>query len=106
MAATFTGIITALKQYAEELRDGNISIWVRRAGPNYQEVRLCCYMMYLGYYVACRSILNYRKGADTLLLYINMPDWTRWIFDERCSALLKWIRVRTYDIEMFVEISM
>lgn len=39
VAATFTGIITALKQYAEELRDGNISIWVRRAGPNYQEVR-------------------------------------------------------------------
>ena len=38
VAATFTGIITALKQYAEELRDGNISIWVRRAGPNYQEV--------------------------------------------------------------------
>ncbi|CAN0015802.1 unnamed protein product, partial [Laminaria digitata] len=37
VAATFTGIITALKQYAEELRDGNISIWVRRAGPNYQE---------------------------------------------------------------------
>lgn len=41
VAATFTGIITALKQYAEELRDGNISIWVRRAGPNYQEVRVC-----------------------------------------------------------------
>lgn len=40
VAATFTGIITALKQYAEELRDGNISIWVRRAGPNYQEVRV------------------------------------------------------------------
>ncbi len=38
VAATFTGIITALKQYAEALRDGNISIWVRRAGPNYQEV--------------------------------------------------------------------
>lgn len=39
VAATFTGIITALKQFAEELRDGKISIWVRRAGPNYQEVR-------------------------------------------------------------------
>ncbi|CAM9193052.1 unnamed protein product [Choristocarpus tenellus] len=37
VAATFTGIISALKQFAEELRDGNISIWVRRAGPNYQE---------------------------------------------------------------------
>ena len=44
VAATFTGIITALKQYAEELRDGNISIWVRRAGPNYQEVRLSCFL--------------------------------------------------------------
>eukprot|EP00752_Nemacystus_decipiens_P004049 g3707.t1 len=37
VAATFTGIITALKQYAEELREGKITIWVRRAGPNYQE---------------------------------------------------------------------
>lgn len=37
VAATFTGIISALKAYADELRDGNISIWVRRAGPNYQE---------------------------------------------------------------------
>lgn len=38
VAATFTGIITALKQFEQELRDGKISIWVRRAGPNYQEV--------------------------------------------------------------------
>ncbi|CAM9609814.1 unnamed protein product, partial [Phaeothamnion confervicola] len=37
VAMTFTGIISALKQFADELRDGNISIWVRRAGPNYQE---------------------------------------------------------------------
>jgi len=37
IAATFKGIISALKSYADELRDGKISIWVRRAGPNYQE---------------------------------------------------------------------
>lgn len=31
------GIITALRQFQEELRENKISIWVRRAGPNYQE---------------------------------------------------------------------
>mmetsp|Transcript_9088 Transcript_9088/g.13592 ORF Transcript_9088/g.13592 Transcript_9088/m.13592 type:complete len:1097 (-) Transcript_9088:51-3341(-) len=37
VAATFTGIIRALKEFAGKLREGNISIWVRRAGPNYEE---------------------------------------------------------------------
>jgi ATP citrate (pro-S)-lyase len=37
VAATFKGIITALRAFQEELRDHDISIWVRRAGPNYQE---------------------------------------------------------------------
>ena len=37
VAATFKGIITALRAFQEELREHNISIWVRRAGPNYQE---------------------------------------------------------------------
>ena len=37
VAATFKGIIQAIKHYAEEIRDGNIKIYVRRAGPNYQE---------------------------------------------------------------------
>lgn len=31
------GIITALRSFQEELREHNITIWVRRAGPNYQE---------------------------------------------------------------------
>ena len=37
VAATFKGIITALRSFQEELREHNITIWVRRAGPNYQE---------------------------------------------------------------------
>ena len=37
VAATFKGIIQAIKHYAEEIREGNIKIYVRRAGPNYQE---------------------------------------------------------------------
>jgi len=45
VAATFKGIIRALKQYQEGLQRHNVSIWVRRAGPNYQEglkaMRLC-----------------------------------------------------------------
>src|SRR3989338_2285163 len=34
---TFIGIIKALKEYQEKLRTGNISIFVRRGGPNYEK---------------------------------------------------------------------
>ncbi|XP_058061576.1 ATP-citrate synthase isoform X1 [Anopheles bellator] len=37
VAATFSGIITALREYQQKLIDHNVSIFVRRAGPNYQE---------------------------------------------------------------------
>ena len=37
VAATFTGLIRALKIYADELKSHNVRIFVRRAGPNYQE---------------------------------------------------------------------
>ncbi|GAX13952.1 citryl-CoA lyase [Fistulifera solaris] len=37
VAATFTGLIKAIHAFQEELKLHNIQIWVRRAGPNYQE---------------------------------------------------------------------
>lgn len=37
VAATFTGIIKAMKQFKEELIENKVDFWVRRAGPNYQE---------------------------------------------------------------------
>jgi ATP citrate (pro-S)-lyase len=37
IAATFAGLIKALRAYSSVLRSNNVSIWVRRAGPNYQE---------------------------------------------------------------------
>lgn len=37
VAATFRGIITALQEYQQRLMDHKVSIFVRRAGPNYQE---------------------------------------------------------------------
>ncbi|KAL7632796.1 UNVERIFIED_CONTAM: hypothetical protein RMT77_016862 [Armadillidium vulgare] len=37
VAATFKGIVRALQEFQEKLIEGNISIFVRRAGPNYQE---------------------------------------------------------------------
>uniref|UniRef100_A0A336M202 ATP-citrate synthase n=1 Tax=Culicoides sonorensis TaxID=179676 RepID=A0A336M202_CULSO len=37
VAATFSGIITALREFQTRLIEHNISIFVRRAGPNYQE---------------------------------------------------------------------
>lgn len=37
VAATFKGIITALREFQGALKEHNVSIYVRRAGPNYQE---------------------------------------------------------------------
>jgi ATP citrate (pro-S)-lyase len=37
VAATFKGIVTALQEFQTRLMEFNVSIFVRRAGPNYQE---------------------------------------------------------------------
>ena len=37
VAATFKGIVRALEEYQTAIRDQNIKLFVRRAGPNYQE---------------------------------------------------------------------
>lgn len=37
VAATFKGIVKALQEYSQKIIENNISIYVRRAGPNYQE---------------------------------------------------------------------
>lgn len=37
VAATFKGIVTALTEFQGKLLEHNVSIYVRRAGPNYQE---------------------------------------------------------------------
>ena len=37
VANTFKGIVRALKEYKEKLRENNVKIYVRRGGPNYKE---------------------------------------------------------------------
>ena len=37
VAATFTGLIKAIVSFQDDLRTHHVQIWVRRAGPNYQE---------------------------------------------------------------------
>jgi ATP citrate (pro-S)-lyase len=37
VASTFKGVIKALREYAPALNEHKVKIWVRRAGPNYQE---------------------------------------------------------------------
>ncbi|KAF3173996.1 glutathione synthetase ATP-binding domain-like protein [Orbilia oligospora] len=37
VASTFKGVIRALREFAPQLVDHKTKIWVRRAGPNYQE---------------------------------------------------------------------
>lgn len=37
VAKTFTGIIMAIEEHAEKLRETNVKIYVRRGGPNYRE---------------------------------------------------------------------
>ncbi|KAJ3474221.1 hypothetical protein NLG97_g9939 [Lecanicillium saksenae] len=37
VASTFKGVIRALRDFSTQLIEHNVKIWVRRAGPNYQE---------------------------------------------------------------------
>merc|ERR1719243_308054 len=37
VSATFTGLIKALEEFADEIKEHQIKIWIRRAGPNYLE---------------------------------------------------------------------
>jgi ATP citrate (pro-S)-lyase len=37
VAATFKGIVKALREFSQKLIDNNVTIYVRRGGPNYQE---------------------------------------------------------------------
>jgi len=37
VAATFTGLIKALEEFADDIKEHEIKIWIRRAGPNYLE---------------------------------------------------------------------
>ncbi|KAL8665900.1 MAG: hypothetical protein Q9202_001836 [Teloschistes flavicans] len=37
VASTFKGVIRALREFATTLNEHKVQIWVRRAGPNYQE---------------------------------------------------------------------
>ena len=37
VASTFKGVIRALREFSSLLVEHDIQIWVRRAGPNYQE---------------------------------------------------------------------
>ena len=37
VASTFKGVIRALREVAPVLNEHRVAIWVRRAGPNYQE---------------------------------------------------------------------
>ena len=55
VAATFTGIQKAMKQFRDELLEAKVDIWVRRAGPNYQE-----------------GLKNMRVTADTLGLPMHL----------------------------------
>jgi ATP citrate (pro-S)-lyase len=44
VAATFKGIVTALQEFQTKLMEFNVSIFVRRAGPNYQEGLRCTFL--------------------------------------------------------------
>lgn len=37
VASTFKGVIRAIREVAPQLNEHKTQIWVRRAGPNYQE---------------------------------------------------------------------
>jgi succinyl-CoA synthetase beta subunit len=37
VAQTFKGIVRALREYKEQLKENHVKIYVRRGGPNYKE---------------------------------------------------------------------
>ena len=37
VASTFKGVIRALREVSSTLNEHKVQIWIRRAGPNYQE---------------------------------------------------------------------
>lgn len=37
VASTFKGVVMALKEYQDKLRENDVKIYVRRGGPNYEE---------------------------------------------------------------------
>ena len=37
VASTFKGVIRALREFSSKLNEHKVQIWIRRAGPNYQE---------------------------------------------------------------------
>jgi ATP citrate (pro-S)-lyase len=55
VAATFTGIQKAMRLFRDELIENKVDIWIRRAGPNYQE-----------------GLKNMRKTADELGLPVRL----------------------------------
>jgi len=55
VAKTFTGIIQALEEYADKLKDVGVKIYVRRGGPNYE-----------------KGLKDIKEAADRLGLYIEV----------------------------------
>ena len=55
VAATFKGIQKALKEFSTVFLEQNVKVWVRRAGPNYQE-----------------GLRNMRQTADDLGLHMHL----------------------------------
>ncbi len=55
VAKTFTGIIQALEEYADKLKDVGVKIYVRRGGPNYE-----------------KGLKDIKEAADRLGLYMEV----------------------------------
>jgi len=53
VAATFKGIIQAIREVAPAIKAANMKLFIRRGGPNYQQVRLPA---------AARCILQLQAG--------------------------------------------
>ena len=77
VAATFKGIIRALKEAAPALRAARVKILVRRGGPNYQAG------------LAAMRALALDGGPDCLDVEVNGPDKSMTCV---CARAIEWVR--------------
>ncbi len=80
VAATFHGIIRAIREYQEALKAHSVQIYVRRGGPNYQEglramQKLGKVFIYLGRLLVCAwklvALVSHSRSRDVSTNLVN-----------------------------------
>ena len=100
VAATFKGLIQAIKATQDELKENKVKIWVRRAGPNYQEglrmMRDCGSK--LGLEIHIYGPETEATAVVPLALGLEDPDEYPEFDEDRKPKSRKWKRMESVDM--------